>query len=81
MVVLTKPATNSLRASLELDLMLVQEARSRYTLDLWLPRFNLAIEVDGPFHYGLDVELHPHQHPYAHDPPHQPLHAALGALI
>ncbi len=56
--------------------MVVQEARSRYTLDLWLPHFNLAIEVDGPFHYGLDVELHPHQHPYAHDPPHQPPHAA-----
>ena len=33
----------------------VLEAKSRYTLDIWLPEYRLAIEVDGPFHYALEL--------------------------
>lgn len=53
--VLQQDVASTLRAmgyAVEVEVL---EAKSRYTLDIWLPEYRLAVEVDGPFHYALEL--------------------------
>jgi len=44
---------DALRTFLRLDCIEEwEEPRSRYTVDIWLPRLEIGIEVDGPYHYA-----------------------------
>jgi hypothetical protein len=44
---------DALRTSLSLDCVEEwEEPRSGYTIDIWLPRLEIGIEVDGPYHYA-----------------------------